>query len=42
VIFKLPHSATIYWRKLSTRALNLSLFEGKVFTDGVLELTHAA
>jgi hypothetical protein len=41
-MFKLAQSASKHWRKLNAPTLILSLLEGKVFTDGVLQLTHAA
>jgi len=42
MMFKLAQSASKHWRKLNAPTLILSLLEGKVFTDGVLQLTHAA
>jgi len=42
MMFKLAQSASRHWRKLNAPTLILSLLEGKVFTDGVLQLTHAA
>jgi hypothetical protein len=38
----LAQSAPKQWRKLNAPTLILSLLEGKVFTDGVLQHTHAA
>jgi hypothetical protein len=42
MMFKLGHSAAKHWCKLKSPELILSLVEGKVFTDGILQLTHAA
>jgi hypothetical protein len=42
MMFKLAQSAAKHWRKLNSPELILSLVEGKVFTDGFLQLTHAA
>jgi hypothetical protein len=42
MMFKLAQSAAKHWRKLNSPELILSLLEGKVFTGGVLQLTHAA
>jgi hypothetical protein len=42
MMFNLAQSAAKHWRKLNSPELILSLLEGKVFTDGVLQLTHAA
>ena len=42
MMFKLAQSAAKHWRKLNSPELILSLVEGKVFSDGVLQLTHAA
>jgi len=42
MMFKLAQSTSRHWRKLNAAILILSLLEGKVFTDGVLQLTHAA
>ncbi|MFN9371254.1 MAG: hypothetical protein ACK6D3_05150 [Planctomycetaceae bacterium] len=39
---KLAQSASRHWRNLNAATLILSPLEGKVFTDGVLQLTHAA
>ena len=41
-MFKFAQSASKHWRKLNAPNLNLCLLEEKVFTDGVLQLTHAA
>ncbi len=42
MMFTLAQSASRHWRKLNDPTLILSLLEGKVFTDGVLQRTHAA
>jgi len=42
MMFKLAQSSAKHWRKLNSPELILSLVEGKVLTDGVVQLTHAA
>ena len=42
MMFKLALAASRQCRKLNAPPLILSLLGGKVFTDGVLQLTHAA
>jgi hypothetical protein len=42
MMFKLAQSAAKHWRNLIFPDLILSILEGKVFTDGVLQLTYAA
>jgi len=42
MMFKLAQSGSKHGRKLNAPTLSLFLLEGKVFTDGVLEISHAA
>ncbi len=42
MMFKLAQFPAKHWRDLNSPELILSLVEGKVFTDGALQLTHAA
>jgi putative transposase len=42
MMFKLAQSAARHWHKLNSPERIRSLLEGKGFTDGILQLTHAA
>jgi hypothetical protein len=42
MMFKLAQSLAKHWRKLNSPELTHSVLEEKGFTDGVLQLTHAA
>jgi hypothetical protein len=42
MMFKLAQPASKHWRKLNALTLILSILEGKVFTDRVLQLNQVA